>query len=146
VNELLACRDFKHAVTRTLAFNLLAAEKTNEQCTYYKNAINAFLSAHEEGLRAIAFMRKRDKDPYMTHHNLMPKDLFDVACQSCHQPCGAPAHLWPSSGGHQATWFPVVPSSSASAPFAPNSDPHSQDTASDALLLQGMLRQYSNPG
>jgi hypothetical protein len=146
VNELLACREFKHAVTRTLAFNLLAAEKTNEQCTYYKNAINAFLNAHEEGLRAIAFMRKRDKDPYMTHHNLMPKDLFDVACQSCHQPRGAPAPQWPSAGGHHATWFPVVSSSSASAPFAPNSDPHSQDTASDALLLQGMLSQYSNPG
>lgn len=140
VDELIACREFKHAVTRTLAWNLLAADRTDAQITNYKNAIYEFISAHEEGLRAIRTMRKRDKDEYMTNRQLMPKDLFEVAAGSCHhEQYNAP--LWPLAGGDCAMSFQRVPYS-ATAPIAPNSGADSQ-APSDALL-QDMLSQYSD--
>jgi hypothetical protein len=136
VDELVASRAYKHALTRTLAWNLVAADRTDAHASYYKQSICSFISAHEEGLRAIRAMTKRDKDLYMTSSHLMPKDLFEVASRSCHEPNSAPL----AGAGYVASFQFAPPS--ATAPFAPNVDAHSH--ASSDALLQGMLSQYSD--
>jgi hypothetical protein len=139
VDELVASRAYKHALTRTLAWNLVAADRTDAHASSYKSAICAFISAHEEGLRAIRVMTKRDKDQYMANRHLMPKDLFEVASRSCHEPNSAA--LWSLANPDNASRFQFVPLS-ATAPFAPNAD--ADNHASSDVLLQGMLSQYSD--
>jgi hypothetical protein len=136
VDELVASRAYKHALTRTLAWNLVAADRTDAHASSYKQSICAFISAHEEGLRTIRAMTKRDKDLYMASRHLMPKDLFEVASRSCHEPNSAPL-----AGAGSAASFQFAPPS-ATAPFVPNTDAHSH-ASSDALLRE-MLSQYSD--